>query len=45
MSAGSYQRSLLRRYAFLDDLVPDVPLGVGRRASATIARHADVAGT
>ena len=32
MSAGSYQRSLLRRYAFLDDLVPDVPLGVGRRA-------------
>ena len=43
--AGSYHRSLLRRYAFLDDLVPDVPLGAGRRASATIARHADVAGT
>ena len=43
--ASSYHRSLLRRYAFLDDLVPDVPLGVGRRASATIARHADIAGT
>ena len=41
---GSYHRSLLRRYAFLDDLVPDVPLGVGRRATATIARHADVEG-
>jgi len=43
--SSSYHRSLLRRYAFLDDLVPAVPLGVGRRASATIARHADVAGT
>lgn len=43
--SSSYHRSLLRRYAFLDDLVPNVPLGVGRRASATIARHADIAGT
>ena len=41
-SGGSYHRSLLRRYAFLDDLVPDVPLGAVRRAAATIARHADV---
>jgi sugar/nucleoside kinase (ribokinase family) len=43
-STGSYHRSLLRRYAFLDDLVPDVPVGSGRRATATIARRADVPG-
>ncbi len=42
--ADSYHRSLRRRYAFLDDLVPDVPVGVGRRATATIARHVDVEG-
>ena len=41
---GSYHRSLLRRYAFLDGLVPDVPRGAARRATATIARHADVGG-
>ncbi len=40
----SYHRSLLRRYAFLDDFVGDVPAGLGRRASATIARHVDVEG-
>ncbi len=43
-NSGSYHQSLMRRYAFLDDLVPDIPLGVGRRASATIARHVDVEG-
>jgi sugar/nucleoside kinase (ribokinase family) len=41
---GSYHQSLLRRYAFLDELVPTVPLGACRRATATIARHADIAG-
>lgn len=40
----SYHRSLRRRYAFLDDLVGDVPAGLGRRATATIARHVDVEG-
>lgn len=40
----SYHRSLRRRYAFLDDLVPDVPVGAERRATATIARHVDVEG-
>jgi bifunctional ADP-heptose synthase (sugar kinase/adenylyltransferase) len=41
---GSYHQSLLRRYAFLDELVPTVPVGACRRATATIARHADIAG-
>ena len=40
----SYHRSLRRRYAFLEDLVPHVPVGQGRRATATIARHVDVEG-
>nr|WP_245862170.1 PfkB family carbohydrate kinase [Phycicoccus duodecadis] len=43
-STDSYHRSLRRRYAFLDDLVPEVPVGAGRRATATIARHVDVEG-
>lgn len=42
--ADSYHRSVRRRYAFLDDLVTDVPVGAGRRATATIARHVDVEG-
>jgi hypothetical protein len=41
---GSYHRAVLRRYAFLDDLVPELPREAGRRATATIARHVDVAG-
>ena len=44
VATDSYHRSLRRRYAFLDDLVPDVPVGAGRRAAATIARHVDVEG-
>ena len=40
--ATAYDASLRRRYAFLDDLVPTVPLGAVRRAAATIARQADV---
>ena len=43
-ATDSYHHSLVRRYSYLDDLVPDVPQGVGRRATATIARHVDVEG-
>ncbi|MBN6053771.1 carbohydrate kinase family protein [Nonomuraea sp. RK-328] len=39
---GAYGDSLARRYAFLDRLVPTVPVGAVRRAAATIARHADL---
>ncbi|PZG03234.1 PfkB family carbohydrate kinase [Nonomuraea aridisoli] len=39
---GAYGSSLARRYAFLDRLVPTVPVGAVRRAAATIARYADV---
>ncbi|WP_026550673.1 PfkB family carbohydrate kinase [Arthrobacter sp. Br18] len=35
------RKQWLRRYAFLEDLVSDVPLEAVRRASATIARHSD----
>ncbi len=38
----AYHRSLRRRYAFLDDIVPRVPTMACRRATATIARRADV---
>ncbi|MET7460755.1 carbohydrate kinase family protein [Nonomuraea sp. NPDC005501] len=41
-SGGAYGDSLARRYAFLDRLVPAVPVGAVRRAAATIARHADL---
>jgi sugar/nucleoside kinase (ribokinase family) len=40
----AYHRSIRRRFGFLDDLVRDVPAGLGRRATATIARHVDVEG-
>ncbi len=36
-----YGTSVRRRYAFLEDLVPDVPCGAVRRAAATIARWSD----
>lgn len=39
-----YHRSLRRRFAFLDDITPDAPVCVRRRASATIARRGDVDG-
>jgi len=39
---SSYVCSLQRRYAFLEEIVPTVPLGAVRRAAATIARQADV---
>jgi sugar/nucleoside kinase (ribokinase family) len=41
-SGDAYHRSLRRRFAFLDDIVPRVPVSACRRASATIARRADV---
>ncbi|GII62612.1 sugar kinase [Sphaerisporangium krabiense] len=40
---GAYVESLARRYAFLDRLVPTVPVGAVRRAAATMSLHADVA--
>lgn len=40
--SGAYGSALARRYAFLDRLVPSVPVGAVRRAAATIARYADV---
>jgi sugar/nucleoside kinase (ribokinase family) len=40
---SSYACSLRRRYAFLEEIVPEVPSGAVRRAAATIARQADVA--
>jgi sugar/nucleoside kinase (ribokinase family) len=39
----AYHRSLRRRFAFLDEIVPRVPVMACRRATATIARRADVA--
>jgi sugar/nucleoside kinase (ribokinase family) len=41
---GAYRASLVRRYEFLDDLIPSAPVGAVRRAAATIARYADVGG-
>ncbi|GAB3052431.1 PfkB family carbohydrate kinase [Intrasporangium mesophilum] len=38
----AYHRSLRRRYAFLGEIVPTVPVMACRRATATIARRADV---
>ena len=38
---GSYHRSMRRRYAFLDEIVPAVLDGAVRRARATIARLSD----
>lgn len=40
----SYTQSLRRRYGFLGDIIRDVPDRAGRRATATIARRADVEG-
>jgi sugar/nucleoside kinase (ribokinase family) len=42
---SSYGCSLQRRYAFLEEIVPTLPVGAVRRAAATIARRADVEGT
>ena len=41
-SEDAYHRSLRRRYGFLDDIMPRVPVTACRRATATIARRADV---
>ncbi len=41
-TTDAYHTSLIRRYSFLDDLIPVVPVHAVRRAAATIARAADV---
>ncbi|WP_018154999.1 carbohydrate kinase family protein [Demetria terragena] len=38
---SSHARSVRRRYAFLDDLIPPAPVHATRRAAATIARLSD----
>ena len=38
---GAYLSSVRRRYAFMEDLVPEMPWGVVHRAQATIARLSD----
>lgn len=40
-TVGAQAASIRRRFAFLDDIVPEVPLGATRRATATIARRSD----
>jgi len=41
-TANAAARSVQRRFAFLDDLVAEVPPGAVRRAAATIAKLSDV---
>jgi len=41
---SAYHHSLVRRYAFLEAIAPHVPHTACRRATATIARRADVPG-
>ena len=41
-SGDAYHRSLRRRFGFLDEIVPRVPVMACRRATATIAKRADV---
>ncbi len=38
----AYGASIVRRYAFLDEVIPAAPLGAVRRAQATVARSADI---
>ena len=38
---GAYHEAVRRRYAFLADIIPEVPGGAVRRAAATIARLSD----
>jgi len=40
-SEDAYRASIVRRYAFLDDVIPAAPLGAVRRAQATLARSSD----
>jgi sugar/nucleoside kinase (ribokinase family) len=40
-TSNAAARSVQRRFAFLDELVAEVPSGAGRRASATIAKLSD----
>lgn len=41
-TTGAYAAAVRRRYAFLEQIVPTVPVGALHRAAATIARRADV---
>ena len=41
-SGGAYDTAVRRRYGFLEEIVPTVPIGAAHRAAATIARRADV---
>ncbi|MCG2621699.1 carbohydrate kinase family protein [Arthrobacter sp. I2-34] len=43
-SGQSVRGQWLRRYAFLEQLLPDVPPQAVRRAAATVARHSDAGG-
>jgi hypothetical protein len=40
-TSNAAARSVQRRFAFLDDLVAEVPPGAVRRAAATIAKLSD----
>lgn len=40
--SGAYHAALMRRFSFLEEIVPTLPVGAVRRAAATIARQADV---
>ena len=39
---NAYRASIVRRYAFLDEVIPTAPADKVRRAQATIARAADI---
>ena len=42
--ATAYEQSLLRRFAFLDDVIPTGPIATTRRAEATLAHLSDLPG-
>lgn len=42
--ATAYDHSLLRRFAFLDDVIPTGPIATTRRAEATLAHLSDLPG-
>jgi len=41
-SEDAYRASIVRRYAFLNEVIPAAPAGAVRRAQATVARSADI---
>lgn len=40
-TVGAQAASIRRRFGFLDEIVPEVPIGATRRATATIGRRSD----